>query len=85
MVNGVDYGALVRYLARHPSDVPVVARAGWRLRANGWWRRRPFLPLPDPSYWRFRLVTATGSPDGSLDVHDVIAAARWSMRQRGER
>lgn len=82
---GLDVKALARHLVRHPSTVPSVVRAGWRLRANGWWRRRPFLPLPDPAYWRFRLVTATGSASGPLRVEEVLEAARWSQRQRGER
>ena len=57
-----------------PSSAPVVAVAGhpglwatglrqvWVLAGPGWWRRPPFLPLPDAAYLRFRLETAYGEP-----------------------
>jgi hypothetical protein len=76
---------LVAHLVRHPRDTVVLARAGWALRRRGWWRRRPFLPVPDPAYWRFRVATATGREDGELSVAEVVRAARWSVRQRGGR
>jgi hypothetical protein len=81
-VNGIDLKGLAFYLLRHPAQLPVVVRAGWRLRARGWWRRAPFLPLPGRAYWNFRMVTATGSKRGPMSVGDVIHAAQWSQRQR---
>ncbi len=84
-MNGIDLRAVTRYLVRHPSAIPVVLRAGWRLRARQWWRRAPFLPVPGKSYWRFRMVTATGSATGTLSARDVVDAATWSVQQRGER
>jgi len=81
-VNGIDLKALARYLALRPGQLPVVIRAGWRLRARGWWRRAPFLPLPDRSYWNFRMMTATGSTNGPMSADDIIHAAQWSRRQR---
>jgi hypothetical protein len=80
-VNGVDLKELSQYLARHPSKLPVVLRAGWRLRARRWWRHAPFLPLPDKAYWDFRLVTVTGSLSGTLSIEEILDAARWSVRQ----
>ncbi len=84
-MNGIDLRAMTRYLARHPLALPVVLRAGWRLRAHQWWRRAPFLPVPGKSYWRFRMVTATGSATGTLSAREVVDAATWSLQQRGER
>ncbi|MHB8379598.1 MAG: hypothetical protein ACYDB2_06745 [Acidimicrobiales bacterium] len=81
-MNGVDVRGLARHLLRHPARVPVVLRAGWRLRANRWWRRAPYLPLPDRRYWEFRMMTATGSIDGRLSAQEMVAAAAWSSRQR---
>jgi len=80
-VNGVDVKGLLRYLSRHPRLAPVVLRAGWRLRARAWWRHAPFLPLPAQSYWSFRVMTATGSAEGTLSASDVVEAAAWSARQ----
>jgi hypothetical protein len=72
---------LGRYLLHHPRDIASVVRAAWRLRRRDWWRRRPWLPLPAPEYWHFRLTTVNG-PHGRLDPAAVVAAARWSDRQR---
>lgn len=47
------------------------------LAAPGWWRRPPFLPLPDPAYLRFRLQTAYGDPDREPDPADVITYLHW--------
>lgn len=81
-MNGVDLKGLTRYVLRHPSQLPAVVEAGWRLRARRWWRSAPFLPLPDRAYWNFRMVTATGSANGPMRVEDIIHAAQWSRRQR---
>lgn len=69
------------YLLRHPRDIVVTARAAWRVRARGWWRHRPFLPVPDSAYWTFRTMTANGSY-GAMAPEAVVAAARWSTRQK---
>jgi hypothetical protein len=74
----------VRYLVRHPAKVPAVLVAGWRLRANHWWRRAPYLPLPSTPYWNFRMVTAKGSTSATLSAREIVDTATWSIRQRGE-
>jgi hypothetical protein len=81
-VTGLDARAMMTHLARHPSDIPLVTRAAWRLRRERWWRRAPFLPLPGRGYWQFRLVTATGSVTGTTSVREVIEYAKWSDLQR---
>jgi hypothetical protein len=48
-----------------------------RLAGPGWWRRRPFLPLPDPAYLRFRLETAYGDGEREPEVADVVTYLRW--------
>jgi hypothetical protein len=57
---------------------PTAARQVGRLARPGWWRRPPFLPVPDRAYLRFRLVTAYGG-DGRRppDPGDVLAYLRW--------
>jgi hypothetical protein len=81
-VRGVEWKPLARHLLRHPTLTPVILRAAWGLRATKWWRRAPFLPLPDRAYWNFRLVTANGSTDRALSVDDVVSFATWSRLQR---
>lgn len=68
--------------------VAVVVRPGlWatatvqvvRMARPGWWRRAPFLPLPDREYLRFRMLTAYGGspPPERPEVHDVLTYLRW--------
>ncbi|HVF14522.1 MAG TPA: hypothetical protein VM942_07980 [Acidimicrobiales bacterium] len=35
------------------------------------------MPLPDPSYLRFRLQTAYGDPNRSPAARDVVAYLEW--------
>lgn len=73
---------LAPYVLRHPGDAVVLARAGWRLRRRHWWLRAPFLPVPDPRYWEFRLATVLGDPAGTLSASEAVAAAKWALAQR---
>jgi hypothetical protein len=71
---------LSAYLVRHPSSAWPLARAGWRLRATGWWQHAPFLPLPDVAYWHFRMTTF-GAATSPPSPEAMVDAARWSLRQ----
>lgn len=51
-----------------------------RLARRHWWRRPPFLPLPDPAYLRFRMETAYGSSLDAARVDDVVTYLRWCRR-----
>lgn len=63
-------------VVRRPDLWSVAVRQGVRLAPLGWWRRRPFLPLPDPAYLRFRLETQYGS-DQQPSAHDVVTYLHW--------
>jgi hypothetical protein len=52
----------------------------WAFRRRLWWRRPPFLPLPDPQYLRWRLYTAYGDERDLPPVNDVVRFARWRRR-----
>lgn len=72
---------MVAVVATRPSLWRTAARTVRRLAAPGWWRRRPFLPLPDADYWRFRLVTAYGdTPPSPVPDEDLLAYLRWCKR-----
>ena len=73
-----------------PIVAAVVVRPGlWRvgLRAvrnmapRGWWRRRPFLPVPAHDYMAFRIQTQYGG-DGTNPPRpsDVLEYLRWLRR-----
>ncbi len=58
-------------------------RTAWAFRRRDWWRRRPFLPLPDPTYLRWRMFTAYGDEDAVPPAEDVIGFARWRRTTMG--
>ena len=71
-------GAAVRAVARHPSLWVTAGRQALVLAAPGWWRRRPFLPLPAPDYLRFRIQTAYGGDgDRAPEPADLVTYLRW--------
>jgi len=72
---------LVAHVARHPSCAWTLLRAGWPLRASHWWRRAPFLPVPAPGYWEFRMTTYGGA-GATISPSAMIEAAEWALRQR---
>lgn len=65
-------------LARRPWLWATAVVVALRLARPGWWRRPPFLPLPDAGYLHFRLETQYGG-DGSRDPDpaDLITYLSW--------
>ncbi len=55
---------------------PTVVTQAHRLARPAWWRHRPFLPLPDAEYLRFRLRTGYGD-GGEPTAADVVGYLRW--------
>lgn len=66
---------------RHPATGTALLRVAWRFRRRRWWRRAPFLPLPDRDYLRWRMHTAYGDYDTVPPADDVIRYARWAVRE----
>jgi hypothetical protein len=58
-------------------------RAVWAFRRRGWWRRAPFLPLPDREYLRWRMYTAYADEDAVPPAEDVVRFARWRRETMG--
>jgi hypothetical protein len=50
-------------------------RQARRLARPIWWRRPPYLPLPDRDYLRFRFETQYGG--AAPDPRDVVAYLEW--------
>ena len=70
-----------RALAREPGLWSTAVGQTRRLARPGWWRRAPFLPLPDPAYVRFRLDTQYGAA-GAPDPEDLVVYLRWCKTER---
>jgi non-ribosomal peptide synthetase component F len=61
---------------------PWLWRSALALAPPGWWRRRPFLPLPDPDYAAFRLQTMYGDAGHAPEPADVVTYLDWCRRYR---
>lgn len=62
----------------HPSLWRIGVHQARVLAGPGWWRRPPFLPLPDPAYLRFRMETAYGGAgDQQPRPDDLLTYLRW--------
>ncbi len=72
------WAAVAVAVARRPVLWPVVLRQARRLARPGWWRTRPFLPVPDRAYVRFRVLTSAGDPDAVPAPSEVVAWLDWS-------
>ena len=67
----------------HPSLWATALRQVRVLARPGWWRRVPFLPVPDPAYLRFRSETAYGGAgDHAPAPEDLVAYLRWVRAER---
>ena len=75
--------ALVARSVREPTLALDLLRVMWRFRRRGWYRRVPFLPLPDRAYMRWRMYTAYGDADFVPPAEDVARYARWSVKDDG--
>ncbi len=65
-------------LARRPDLWWTALRQAKVLVPAGWWRRRPFLPVPDRDYLHFRLLTAYGGDgDAAPEGDDLVAYLEW--------
>jgi hypothetical protein len=69
-------------VARHPTLWPVAVRQWRRTTPRGWWRRRPYLPVPSKEYLRFRLLTQYGDSEASASPADVVNYLAWCRTQR---
>jgi hypothetical protein len=75
-------GAVALRLLRRPGLWLVAGRQLWDLAPRGWWRRRPYLPLPAPDYLRFRLQTMYGAADHAPDPADLVRWLAWCRSQK---
>lgn len=67
----------VAAVAVRPSLWRIAVRQVVRHAPNGWWKRRPFLPLPDRRWMRFRSETMYGDPEHKPEPADVVAWLQW--------
>ena len=64
-------------VVRRPGLWLTALRQMRRTAPPGWWRRRPFLPVPSGDYLRFRMITQYGETDRPPDPADVVEYLTW--------
>jgi hypothetical protein len=69
-------------LAKRPHLVPAAVRLGVNLVPRRWWRRRPFLPLPDPDWLAFRMEVAYGDAGAIPPAEDLADYLEWTRQMR---
>lgn len=69
-------------VARRPDLWATAARQVRVLTRPGWWRRPPFLPVPDPDYLAFRMETMYGDRAAKPAGPDVVAYLEWCRSHR---
>lgn len=67
----------VRALLPRPWLWPTAARQAIRFVPDGWWRRRPFLPIPDGELLAFRATTQYGDAAHPPEARDLVAWLEW--------
>lgn len=65
---------------RRPALWATAVRQARRTAPPGWWRRRPFVPVPSGEYLRFRLLTQYGDAEARPAPADAIAYLEWCKR-----
>jgi hypothetical protein len=73
---------VVAAVAVRPDLWVTALRQVLALAPSGWWRRRPFLPLPDAGYLAFRLQTMYGDARHPPAPDDVVAYLEWCRSHR---
>jgi hypothetical protein len=83
----MSWGSLAARLTLRAAFRPRLAldllRTAWAFRGRDWWRRPPFLPLPDRPYLRWRMYTAYADESAVPPVEDVVRFARWRRETMG--
>ncbi|CAN5905376.1 hypothetical protein BH11GEM2_BH11GEM2_36010 [soil metagenome] len=65
---------------RHPATGAALLRVAWRFRRRHWWQKKPFLPIPDTTYFCLWLCVAEGCGGSTPLAEDVERYARWAVR-----
>lgn len=61
---------------------PTAVRQVARFAPDGWWRRAPFLPIPDRALVEFRTTTQYGDAQREVDAVDLVAWLAWCRAEQ---
>ncbi len=77
--------SMLGLVLRRPGLLPALLALAWSARPIGWYRRPPFLPLPDRGYLAWRMETAYGDAAASPPFGEAARYLAWSLRMRRRR
>lgn len=70
-------------LLRRPALIPAALNAALSLAPRQWWKKAPYLPIPDDGFVRFRQATANGDPNSPIELEDFLEWLEWrQLHQR---
>ncbi len=72
---------LVAAVGRRPDLWVEGVRTLFAVSPRNWWRKAPFLPVPDKAYADWRLATAHGDSTIALPPQDLILYLEWRKKQ----
>ncbi len=49
---------------------------------NDWWKQKPYLPIPDDSWMKFRLETAFADEAGRPEPEQFVEYLEWAKSWR---
>jgi len=73
---------IVKAVGPRPALWPTLVRQARRFVAPGWWRRAPFLPVPDAAMLAFRSTTQYGDPSRDIEPDDLVVWLEWCRQER---
>lgn len=76
------HARLAKAAIRRPSLIPRLLGTAWAFRANRWYLRPPFLPIPPRGYMRWRMETAYGDADAVPPMTELERYLRWGEEMR---
>ena len=74
---------LVLAVGRRPHLWGEGLRTLFAMAPRQWWRRPPFLPVPDREYAAWRVATSQGSSDGAPTAEEFVSFLEWRRLQHG--
>ena len=72
--------SLALVVGRQPRLWGIAITQMRRMAPSGWWRHRPFLPVPSGGYLAFRMVTQYGAAEHVPEPDDVVDYLLWCKK-----
>jgi hypothetical protein len=72
---------LVLAVGRRPRLWSEGLRTLLAMAPRGWWRKPPFVPIPDADYAAWRVATARGDANARINEKELVSYLEWRQRQ----